>query len=390
MPSKRLDLFAITAPGIEQITVDELRGLGVEAEAVEKGRVGFAGDAATMYAANLRLRTASRVVIRIAQFHASSFAELERRAKRVPWSDHVASGGPVAFRVTCRKSRLYHSDAVAERLMTAVARVAGDAVITAAGDDDNSSEVGDAAQLFIVRLLHDEVSISADTSGVLLHKRGYRAEATRASLRETLAAAMLLASEWRPGMPLLDPLCGSGTIPIEAAMIAQNISPGLDRSFAFERWPSFDRKLWTALNERAIAERNDTPPAPIIGGDRDSGAIEISRRNAERAGVADSVEFHERSLAESLGEFEAAAPDRGAIVTNPPYGIRVSGGAGLKNLYGLLGSRVRKQGWSLGILTSDDKLARQSGVALKSAFRTSNGGIRVSFLTTRSGEESGG
>ncbi len=388
MPLKRLDLFAVTAPGIEQLTVDELRRLGVKGEIAEKGRVRFAGSASAIYAANLHLRTASRVVLKIAQFHASSFAELERRAKHVPWSDHITSGGAVRFRVTCKKSRLYHSDAVVERLMTAVSRVAGDMRISEVADDDASSEMADATQLFIVRLLNDEVSISADTSGALLHKRGYRAEMTRASLRETLAAAMLLASEWKPGAPLLDPLCGSGTIPIEAVMIARNIAPGLNRSFAFERWPSFDAELWASLKEKASEGRDDSVMPPIIGGDRDSGAIEVSRRNAERAGVAKAVEFQQRSLAESLAVFETAAPARGAIVTNPPYGVRVSGGAGLKNLYGLLGSRVRERGWSLGILTSDEKLARQSGAELKPAFRTSNGGIPVSFFTTRSSGES--
>src|SRR5688572_26128189 len=172
------------------------------------------------------MRTASRVIVRVAEFPARAFHELERRAARVPWERFVAPGAPAAFRVTCRKSRLYHSDAVAQRLHAAAAR-AGATVGVAAmeeGEDEAALRTeGVGAQLFVVRLLHDVVTISADSSGALLHRRGYRQAIGRAPLRETLAAAMLLASGWRPDRPLVDPLCGSGTIAIEAALLARRI-----------------------------------------------------------------------------------------------------------------------------------------------------------------------
>jgi len=237
-------------------------------------------------------------------------------------------------------------------------------------------------------LEHDEVSISVDSSGRLLHRRGYRPEATRAPLRETLAAAMLLASEWKPGIPLLDPLCGSGTIPIEAALMALNVAPGICRSFAFEQWPSFDAPLWQKLRERAIAARADRELSVITGGDRDEGAVAIAGRNAERAGVASSVSFHRRSLTDSLAELEREVPDAACLLTNPPYGVRVAGGASLRNLYATLTSKLAKHDkWSLGILTSDDKLARQTAAKLQPAFKTRNGGIPVTFFTTRRGGE---
>ena len=328
-------------------------------------------------------------MVRIAQFHASSFAELERRAKKIEWERWLPSSGEVKFRVTCKKSRLYHSDAVAERLMNAAAKHCADLdFVIAEKEDASENEPVESAQLFIVRLVHDEVTISADTSGELLHRRGYRLESTRASLRENLAAAMLLSSEWRREVPLLDPLCGSGTIPIEAAMIARNIAPGLERHFAFEKWRSFDEKFWQSLKEKARGERTEEAGAPIYGGDRDAGAVEIARRNAERAGVAADVEFTKRSLAQSLDVFAERHANGGAIVTNPPYGMRVSPDADLRNLYGMLGARAEKNHWSLGVLTSDEKLARQSA-HLAPAFRTQNGGIPVTFFTSETATENG-
>ena len=384
--SQILDAFIITAPGIERITAIELEGLGIKAAEVERGGVLFRGSPEALYSANLRLRTATRIVVRIAEFHASSFAELERRARKIDWERWLPTKGDVKFRVTCRKSRLYHSDAVAERMMTAAAKSGANLNFDVAAKDEESADSAAAEQLFIVRLAHDVVSVSIDSSGDLLHRRGYRPESTRASLRETLAAAMLLGSQWKAGSPLLDPLSGSGTIPIEAAMIARNIAPGISRSFAFQSWRSFDDQLWRAVFSRAREEQLTDSPAPLYGGDRDAGAIDIARRNADRAGVGANIEFHRRSLAESLDALAESGSIGAAVITNPPYGMRVSAGSDLRNLYGMLGARAEKNGWSLGVLTSDEKLARQSA-RLKPVFRTQNGGIPVTFFSGGGGME---
>lgn len=387
MPNQHdLKMFAVSAPGIEGLTLDELRGLGVKGSRVEQGGVAFTGNREALYAANLRLRTASRILVRVARFHADSFSELERRARKIPWTDFIAPTGTseAIFRVTCHKSRLYHSDAVAERLTAAANRAGVRAKLGGSGAENETDEESGPTglQLFIVRLDHDELSISADSSGALLHRRGYRLEITRAPLRETLAAAMLLSSGWRPGEPLLDPLCGSGTIPIEAALIAAAIAPGMNRPFAFERWPSFDRDQWSKARETARAGERSSPSSPILGGDRDSGAIQIAGRNAERAGVAERIEFRCQSLSESLGRFSAVAPERGCILSNPPYGIRVAGGVNLRDLYATLATAVREHHWSLGILTPDQKLVRSSGVNAGARFRARNGGIPVTFFVT--------
>ena len=375
------DAFAITAPGLEAITAAELRALGLGPATPETGGVAFRATAGGLYAANLRLRTASRVVVRVAEFPARAFYELERRAARVPWERFVAPGSPAAFRVTCRKSRLYHSDAVAQRLHAAAAR-AGATVGVAATDEEGEDEAavrpaGGGAQLFVVRLLHDVVTISVDSSGALLHRRGYRQAIGRAPLRETLAAAMLLASRWQPDRPLVDPLCGSGTIAIEAALLARRIAPGLQRAFAFQRWPEFDAGVWAGEVARAESEALDAAPAPIVGSDRDSGAVAAAVANADRAGVAADLLLVQRSLSAL-----EPPPGPGWLVTNPPWGARVGEADRLRDLYARLGqvARTRCPGWTVALLSADPRLESQTGLPLAERFRTTAGGLRVRLV----------
>ena len=401
--SPRFEFFAATAPGLESIAAGELKTLGLRGRQ-QIGGVAFGGDLDRLYEANLWLRTASRIVVRLGRFHASTFYELERRARKLPWEEFLPSTGPVRLRVTCRKSRLYHSDAVAERMMSAIARVASRVIETTSEDVDGAGEGGvedideleatddaaiesragsEPAQLFVVRIVHDQVEVSADSSGELLHRRGYRQEIARAPLRETLAAAMVLASGWRSGEPLLDPMCGSGTIPIEAALIARGVAPGLQRTFQFMKWPTFDAGVWSNIVENASARGSTAHSVERIrGSDRDAGAIEAAARNAQRAGVADTVQFAVEAVSGSIGAIDDVA-DGGWILTNPPYGIRIGESEDLRNLYATLGAALRtKPRWRIGILTSDAALARQTRLALVPRFHTSNGGIPVSFLVS--------
>jgi putative N6-adenine-specific DNA methylase len=383
--SPRYELFASTAPGLESIAAGELKSLGARGRQ-ETGGVAFAGDLDRLYEANLWLRTASRVVVRLGQFHASTFYELERRAKKLPWTDFLPPSGPVRLRVTCRKSKLYHSDAVAERVMAAIGESASRVIETSAegfDDEQADAEIGEeSSQLFIVRIVHDEVEISADSSGELLHRRGYRQEVAKAPLRETLAAAMILASGWRRGEPLLDPMCGSGTIPIEAALLARGIAPGLQRKFRFMKWPTFDEGLWNERLEKAQSSATLSTET-IRGSDRDAGAIQAAARNAERAGVADTIEFSTQAVSASIARLEDVAKGTGWILTNPPYGVRMGESDDLRNLYARLGTELRtKQGWRAGILTSDAALIRQTRLSVVPRFSTSNGGIPVSFLVS--------
>jgi putative N6-adenine-specific DNA methylase len=369
-----LDLFAISAPGLESLTALELGALGVERRTTEPGGVSFSGTLDAVYRANLHLRTASRVLVRAGEFHARAFGELERRARQTPWEQWITAGRPVRLRVTCRKSRLYHSDAVAERLASAIESRLTHAVEARVAKHEEEDDAADDAQLIIARIAHDRCTLSIDSSGALLHQRGYRQATAKAPLRETLAAALLLASEWNVRAPLLDPMCGAGTIAIEGALMARRIAPGLHRRFAFMAWPDFNDALWRRALADAEARALPAAVAPVHASDRDAGAIAAARSNAERAGVARDIELHCRALS-------AIEPPAGPgwMVTNPPYGVRVGERERLRNLYAQLGHVLRRKcpGWTATFLSADRRLETETGLALEVVLRTRNGGIPV-------------
>ena len=284
----QISAFAVTAPGLESICAAELAALGIPATP-EDGGVSWTGTLESVARANLWLRTASRVIVRLAEFRATAFFELELKAKQLPWRRFVVPGEQVEFRVTCRKSKLYHSDAVAQRFGEAVSRQIRGVRLVAGKEADDETASASERQLFIVRFVRDVCTVSVDSSGALLHLRGYRQQLAKAPLRETLAAAVLLGAGWAGDVPLDDPMCGSGTIPIEAALIARRIAPGVRRSFSFLRWPEMDKTVWSTLVSEAKGAELPRSPVAIHGADRDAGAIVASRANAERAGVQDDV-----------------------------------------------------------------------------------------------------
>lgn len=380
-----LQAFAIAAPGFAPFLADELRALGITPNDVSDAGVAWSGTLDSVLQVNLWSRLASRVLVRLGTFVARDFATLEKQGARIPWTTVVAPGATVRFRVTCRKSRLYHSDAVAERLARAVLKAVPSAVIqqgakgVAEGDDDEGGD--EAVQLVVVRFEHDQCTISADSSGALLHRRGWRQAVAKAPLRETLAAAMLVASGWTPDQALVDPFCGSGTIGIEAALRARGIAPGLDRPMAMERWAGVTPAMVRAQRAAARAAMHRGPIAPIVLSDRDAGACEAARANAERAGVLSDVTIIQRSLSDV--ELAAIAP-RGLVLCNPPYGLRVSDGADLRSLFSRLGDVVRAGGsWSLGALVPDARMLAPARMTTERALATSNGGIRVGLFMAR-------
>lgn len=365
------DCFAIVAPGLESFALAEARELGLDARAVDGG-FEWSGDARSVLTANIGLRIASRVLVRLASFDARSFAELERRARQVPWQRVVRERATVRFRVTSRKSKLYHTGGIAQRLGDAVRRALPNVSVAEAVDDSGDR---DTATLIVVRFVRDHCTVSADTSGALLHRRGYREASAKAPVRETIAAALLRASNWDARSPLVDPFCGSGTIPIEAALIALGRAPGARRHFALERWPGVPATLAPEV-QRELAARVVRGAHPsITGSDRDAGAIAAATANAVRAGVADAVTFHERSI--SAASFPDAA--RGWIVTNPPYGVRIGETAKVRDLWASFGRMLRERaaGWRLAVLSPDVVLERQLGFPVEVVATTSNGGIPV-------------
>lgn len=366
-----LEMFAVAAPGLEEIIGKELRSLGIAGE-IEPGGVSFTGEAAALMRANLHLRCASRVLVRVGDFRARSFIELERYARRLDWTPWLKPGTPIDIRVSSRKSKLYHERGIAERFGRWMAEDAGTA-------EDQGEE---DAQRVVVRLFRDRVQVSVDSSGRHLRFRGYREALAKAPLRENIAAALLMAAGWEATTPLLDPFCGSGTIPIEAALLARRIAPGLARAsrepreYAFQHWPGYDGGAWDALVAEARRAIRSSP-VTLYGSDRDSGAIEAAMANAERAGIGEEVVWEQAAIS------SAPAPEgTGHLVTNPPYGVRVGDDRQLRDLYAAFGKLAasRWTAWTIGMLAASDPLLRRARLPTEPRLRTRNGGIEVKFV----------
>jgi len=371
------NVAVICTPGLEFVTRQELTNAGVaviepDHGHVEAGLLECEIDTAALYRLNFELRTASRLLVRLGEFNAAAFSELRKKASRLPWSDFIAPGREVNVRATTIASTLYHKKGISERVAGAISDALGRESKLISGDDETNSN----AQLVIVRIVRNMCHISIDSSGDHLYRRGYRQEIAKAPLRENLAAAMLLASAWPANVPLVDPLCGSGVIPIEAAMIAAGIPPGKGRMFAFESWSKYDAATWAAV--RATGKKTASAHLPeIFGADRDAGAIKASQGNAERAGVASMISWSCRSIS------DLQLPSTpGWIVTNPPYGERIKGGPDLRNLYARMGSVWREQAalWHIYLLSASPKWTGQMGMKFQIVAKFNNGGIPVALV----------
>lgn len=368
MPDRHRHTVLVTClPGLEQLLGAELAALGVRPGRPVRGGVPCSATDRQLYALNARSRLGERVLVRVAAFGARSFADLEHQVAVVDWDAWRAPGAPVTFRVRSSRSRLHHTTAIAER------------VHGFAGPPPATEAERETAVPFVVTVDRDRVTLLADSTGEPLHRRGWRLETAKAPLRETIAAAMLAAAGWDGHRPLVDPFCGSGTIPIEAATLARGLAPGRSRSFAFARWPSFAPGSWASVaGELAGAEREGLPPGVVIAGrDRDDGAIGIAARNAERAGVAGDVDLARATVS----ELRAVGAGPGWLLSNPPYGVRVAG-RDLRDLFARLGDVVRAEmpGWSVGVLVADRRVAAAARLPWREAFRTTSGGIDVRFV----------
>jgi putative N6-adenine-specific DNA methylase len=371
----RHDAFVVCAPGLEPLVRDELVALGLKPGASAHGGVSVKLTTRQLYLVNAWLRTASRVLVRIGRFKAVTFAQLEARLDELPWGDFIGPDVTVTANVSSRSSALYHSDAIAERVVRSAGR--GSA---------RQGRPGSPEQLVVVRMSDDNATVSVDTSGDRLHRRGWRLATAKAPLRETLAAAAVIASGWDRHQPLLDPFCGSGTIAIEAALLALGAAPGAGRPFGFELWPTFEPGTWASVGAGLIPDAPADLPR-IIASDRDAGAIEATRENAERAGVEDMIETHVMSFSDAMAHVAATSTTPGWIVTNPPYGERVGAGGDRRDLFAKFGAPLRAGGafaqWGAAFLTPDQRLASHIGVPLHRRFSTTNGGIDIALVATR-------
>ncbi len=339
----KLELIATAGFGLEAVVKREIENLGYKIINSEDGKITFLGDERALVRANLWLRSADRVLVRVGEFRAESFEELFQQTAALPWEQWIPLDGKFTVNGSSVKSKLFSvSDCQAIAKKAIVERLKETYPI------EQFPESG-ASYNIKVTLLKDRVTVTLDTSGPGLHKRGYRIRDVVAPIKETLAAAMVQLSFWKEGRLLVDPFCGSGTIAIEAALIGRNIAPGLSRSFVSEEWGSIPRSLWKQEKKAAFEAIDYDKNIHIHASDIDRKSIAAAKANAEEAGVDDCIDFSVQAV-----EHLPASEERGIIITNPPYGERLGKKKELLAIYDNLKVFMENNpSWSLYLITSD-------------------------------------
>jgi len=367
---EKLTLSVPVLFGLEGVCAEELRRMDLGTVRAENGRVLCETTPAGLVRSNLNLRTGERVLLRLGRFDCPDFDALYDNARALPWGDYIPKDGAFPVRTRCLDSRLTSQ----QRCCAIVRAAVGDAL----GERYGLVHMSEAGAEYQIRLfiLKDVAELYLDASGTALHKRGYRAMSVAAPLRETLAAGMVLLSRYHGKGPFRDPFCGSGTIPIEAALIAKNRAPGLDRSFAAQKWPWVDQKLWLDEAERCMDLEYDGD-YDILGSDIDPAAVELSRENAVKAGVEELVRFE---VADAT-KFSPSEP-AGKAVTNPPYGERLSDKREAEDLYAAFGRAWRQvpAGWTLSLLSSHTEFERTFGKTAGKKRKLYNGMLKCDLF----------
>ncbi len=364
-----LDLIATSTFGLEAVVARELKNLGYEPKIIQPGRVLFSGTETDICSANLWLRTADRVLLRLGTFDADDFGKLFDRTRSLPWETWipVEAEFPVSGRSV--KSQLSSVPACQKIVKKAIVER-----LKAAYGVDWFAETGPKYSIEVA-LLDNLATLTLDTSGPGLHKRGYRPLTSKAPLKETLAAAMIQLSVWRPDRPLIDPFCGSGTIPIEAALIGRNIAPGLQRTFAAEAWPRVGPALWEAARERARSKALPSLPVRIMGTDADEESLSLARYHAGKAGVADDLHFQQRTFAELTSKQQ-----HGCIICNPPYGERMGESAEALAIHRAMPDVFRRlKSWSFYVLTALSDFETVIGQSATRRRKLYNGRIECTY-----------
>ena len=350
---RKFELIAPCHFGLEALLKREITDLGYDITSVEDGRVTFYGDEEACARANIFLRTAERVLIKIGSFHAETFEQLFQGTKALPWEEFIPADGKfwVAKAASVKSALFSPSD---------IQSIMKKAMVDRLRETYHVNWFAESGEGFPVRvfLLKDEVTVGLDTTGESLHKRGYRKLTAKAPIAENLAAALIMLTPWRGDRILVDPFCGSGTIPIEAAMMAANIAPGMNRSFTAERWPHIiGKKNWYDTVDEAREQTDLSVQTDIQGYDIDDEMVAIARANAKLAGVEGLIHFQKRDVA------GLSHPKKyGFIITNPPYGERLEDKEALPGLYRMIGERYRAlDAWSLYLITSYEKAEEDIG-----------------------------
>lgn len=368
---RTFDLLVPCHFGLEAVLKREIYDLGYEITKVEDGRVTFEGDEEAVCRANIFLRTAERVMIQVGRFKATTFEELFQGIKNLPWEEYIPEDG----KFWVKKASSINSKLFSPSDIQSIAKKAMVERMKQKYHKEWFKEDG-AAYPVRIFLLKDEVTVALDTSGDSLHKRGYRTMTSKAPLTETLAASLIMLTPWRKDRILVDPFCGSGTFPIEAAMIAANIAPGMNRSFTAEEWTNLiPKKLWYETVNEANELINDDIEVDIQGYDVDGSVIKIARRNAREAGVDHLIHFQERDVK------DLSHPKKyGFIITNPPYGERLEDKKDLPALYKAFGESFKNlDSWSAYMITSYEDAERYFGRKADRNRKIYNGMLKTYF-----------
>lgn len=366
---KTYELVAPCHFGLEAVTKREIYDLGYEITQVEDGRITFEGDAEAICRANIFLRTTERILLQVGRFHAETFDELFEGIKALPWEQYIPKNGRFwVTKASSIKSKLFSPSDIQS--------IAKKAMVERLKQfyDVKWFEEDGAPYPVRIFLMKDEVMVTLDTSGESLHKRGYRLMTSKAPITETLAAALILLTPWHKDRILVDPFCGSGTFPIEAAMIAANIAPGMNRSFTAESWTNLIPKtMWYETIQEAQDMVDASIEVDIQGYDIDGAVVKAARENAKRAGVDHMIHFQQRAVA------DLHHPKKyGFIITNPPYGERLEDKKDLPELYGQIGEAYRGlDAWSMYLITSYEDTERYIGRKADKNRKIYNGMIKT-------------
>lgn len=366
---KELELIATTTFGLEAVVKDEVNKLGFEINHVENGQVCFKTDFNGLVKANLWLRCAERVLVKIDEFYASDFDQLYELTKKFSWEEWLPENAEFPVIGKSIKSTL-HSVPTCQSIIKK-------AIVDKLKEKYKREWFDENGPLYRIQFaIHkDKVILSIDTSGEGLHKRGYRDLSTSAPLQETLAAAMVYLSRWNSDRILIDPFCGSGTIPIETALIGKNIAPGLNREFVSESWPQINKDIWKNTRAEAMNKIRKDKPRLIMGMDIDDNVISIASHHARRAGVDDLIHFQRKSF----NDFQSSR-DYAYVITNPPYGERLAEKKEVEDLYRLMGRKLLElETWSFYILTSHQEFESLFGKKASKRRKLYNGGIECQY-----------
>ena len=368
---KYIELIAPCHFGLESVLKREILDLGYEISKVEDGRVTFLGDAEAICRANIFLRTAERILLKVGEFRAVTFEELFEKTKALAWEAYVPANGKFwVTKAASVKSKLFSPSDIQSIMKKAMVERLKKVYHQEWFPEDGASY---PVRVFLMK---DVVTIGIDTSGVSLHKRGYRQLSSKAPITETLAAALIMLTPWKKDRILVDPFCGSGTFPIEAAMMAANIAPGMNRSFTAEQWTNLiPRKLWYESVEEASDLMEDQIEVDIQGYDIDGDVVKAARQNAADAGVDHLIHFQQRPVS------QLRHPKKyGFIITNPPYGERLEEREALPELYRTFGESFRRlEDWSAYMITSYDEAERYFGRKADKNRKIYNGMIKTYF-----------